>query len=248
MATLANPALGQFVSALRGALVFGQVQILRAGDTFKLRHAFDQAADEDSLREVKLEDLRALVNSTAQGAFRPLKSAPNLATGWKLTIASQRDLGTALDIFYPGAIADWFAVRSGNPQLTNYREFTNRQTGMYRITQMLSDAQAAQVIRACCHSQFCLKQRLWNVEGLAPDELADKSPIPCLEPCALMLEFARTAMRLEQEAASGEGESPISPATAQAALAQTDKPVREADFSDACNPRRLQLVIEKFRN
>jgi hypothetical protein len=60
----------------------------------------------------------------------------------------------------------------------------------------LSDEQARS--SACCES-VCLKRRLWSIAGLAPDASDAKSAIPCLEPCAIMLEFARKAMRLEQE-------------------------------------------------
>jgi hypothetical protein len=69
---------------------------------------------------------------------------------------------------------------------------------MYRITQMLDDAQAREVIRACCNAGCCLKRRLWTVESLAPDAPAEKSEIPCWEPCAILLESARKAVRVEQ--------------------------------------------------
>jgi hypothetical protein len=96
---------------------------------------------------------------------------------------------------YPGAVADWFATQAAQPPVTSYREFTSRQTGMYRITTHLDDAAVAAVIHACCHKDFCLKRRLWTVEGAAPDAADAKSLIPCLEPCAILLEAARKAAR-----------------------------------------------------
>ena len=96
------------------------------------------------------------------------------------------------------------------------------------------------MIRAGCHGKFCLKQRLWTVNGLPPDSSEEKSLIPCLEPCALLLEFARKAMRLEQAVASGE--------TIDIPRAdETNSEMREADFESSSNPRRLQLAIEKQR-
>ena len=70
---------------------------------------------------------------------------------------------------YPGAIADLYATREGAAPVTNYREFTDRQTGMYRITTFLSDADAGLTIQKCCAPEFCLKRRLWSVSGLSPE-------------------------------------------------------------------------------
>jgi hypothetical protein len=102
---------------------------------------------------------------------------------------------------------------------------------MYRITTMLPDAIAGAAIRACCHVDSCLKRRLWSVDGLAPEEAGPKSVIPCLEPCALMLEFARKVARLEQNAAPPAGE-PVADAA-------------ESDFDAPNNPRRARFVLEK---
>jgi hypothetical protein len=81
--------------------------------------------------------------------------------------------------------------------VTDYRAFTERQTGMYRITTKLSDSDVAGVIRACCAKESCLKRRLWTISGLETDSPETKSIIPCLEPCAMLLESARTAARLK---------------------------------------------------
>lgn len=235
-ATVANPALEAFVAAVGKELVLAQVLIRREGTGFELRHVNDSEVAKESLRTLARSDLRNLAQFTSTGAFRPLKSAPNLQTGWRVSVSNPAELDTALRHLYPGAVADWFAALSSSPPVTHYREFTSRQTGMYRITQMLTDQQAAPVIRACCHPSFCLKQRLWTIEGLAPDAPESKSVIPCLEPCALLLEFARKAVRLEQ--ASEEAEA----ATEQES--ETEE-VREADFNSPNNPRRIQLRLEK---
>jgi hypothetical protein len=124
---------------------------------------------------------------------------------------------------------------------------------MYRITTMLSDPQAAQVIRACCDARFCLKRRLWSVNGLEPDAPDAKSLIPCLEPCAVMLEFARKAVRIEQE--EGRPTLTLAPSEVASLLAALDAAVaspaagqREADLAAADNPRRLKLLREKLQD
>ena len=155
----------------------------------------DGGAAAESLRAIKLSEARALAQHTAAGEFRPLKSAPTLRTGWRLPLANDAELAAALQHLYPGALADWHAARAANPPVTNYRDYVNRQSGMYRITAKLDDAQATGVIRAGCDRANCLKRRLWSVAGLEPDAALEKSLIPCLEPCAVLMELARKTVR-----------------------------------------------------
>jgi len=252
MVATPNPALEKFVSQMGNERVLAQVFITRKERGYELRHVADRATPEENLRLLPLPDLRTLAHATAKGAFRPLKSAPNLQTGWRSTAASDHDLGDALRHLYPGAVADWFAAQAERPPVTNFREFTGRQTGMYRITALLDDEQAAQVIKAGCHKQFCLKQRLWSVPGLGIDALAEKSMIPCLEPCAVLLEFARTAMRIEQSKEPHLSLTAQEIITVRSALETLlDKFAagdREADFSSPANRRRIQLLLEKLKS
>lgn len=230
-----NPALSRFLALLQPDCALAQVLVTRTPPGFSLRHLDDRLSDPENLRLLSLDQLRTLVQSTSAGAFRPLKSAPNLSPGWRHEADGPGDLASALNEIYPNALADWFAATEPHPPVTGYRAFTARQSGMYRITTFLDDTQAATVIRACCHRKFCLKQRMWTVAGLEPDRAVEKSIIPCLEPCAVLLEFARQAVRLEQAEKSGAED-----------VEDSGGPVREADFSSPGNPRRQQWVLEKL--
>jgi hypothetical protein len=245
-----HPSLQAFVAQIRDGLALAQVLIRRTASGVELRHLADRDRAAGTLRELALTDLRALAQFTATGAFRPLKSAPDLQNGWVFRARDDAQLEGALNQLYPGAVADWFAAHSPTPPVTHYREFAARQTGMYRITTMLTDSQAAQVIRACCHKGFCLKQRLWTVDGLTTDAADEKSLIPCLEPCAVLLEFARKAVRIEQEE---KVELPLSQSEAlsleaalRTALEHPDREAPAGDFAAPANPRRLQLLLEKL--
>jgi hypothetical protein len=246
-----NPALRAFLAQLGQELLFAQVVIGRTRRGYELRHETDRHSARQLLRLTPVAALRELAQRTAAGAFRPLKSAPNLVSGWRAVAANDDELETALQALYPGAVADWFAARTQPPPVTHYREFTERQTGMYRVTTLLTDEQAAQVTRACCHRRFCLKRRLWTTGGLEPDAAEEKSLIPCLEPCALLLEFARKALRLEQEnegaAVTFPGELPSLEAALKNVLDSPTPGKCEADFNSPTNPRRLQLAIEKLK-
>ena len=251
MTATPNPALRQFVAQLGDAFVLAQVLVRPRDQRFELRHIADRSAGAPQLRDVKPEALRTLTQFTADGAFRPLKSAPNLASGWRAVAADIEQLGVALEGLYPGAVADWFAARGPEPPVTHYREFTGRQTGMYRVTTMLDDAQASRMAVACCDARFCLKRRLWTLPRLAPDDPGAKSVIPCLEPCAVLLEFARKAVRLEQEdkmhVELSAGEVSTIQETLRSAL--ESKPAgREADFSQPGDRRRVRLLLARLES
>ncbi len=198
MSKFENPASKEFAAQIGGELTLAQVVIRRAANGYELRHAADREAAAETLRSIELVGMRKLAQYTATGEFRPLKSAPTLERGWRLSVTGIAELETGLDMLYPGAVADWFAARAQNPPVTNYRDFANRQSGMYRVTAMLTDAQAGEVIRECCAPASCLKRRLWTVAGLDLDGAQNKSIIPCLEPCAVLLEAARKAFRAAQ--------------------------------------------------
>lgn len=246
MSVVNNPALRAMLARIAPELTLGQVWVRRVQEGFELRHVADREAA--ALREVTPEELRAIAQFTEAGAFRPLKSAPNLPAGWRCIARTGDELETALRHLHPGAVADCHAVHSSSPPVTHYREFTARQTGMYRATALLTDEQAAEMARACCHPNFCLKQRLWTVGDLARDE--GKSLIPCLEPCPLLLEFARKAQRIELEDQARFPLAVDDARTVQSALRlalRIGTPAgRESEFSAPDNPRRLQLVLEKL--
>ena len=248
MSAVMNPALRAFAALIAPELTLAQIFLRRVVEGFELRHVADR--ETATLRAVAPEELRSLAQCTSGGAFRPLKSAPNLQAGWRCLARNEEELETALRHLYPGAVADWYAAQSSSPPVSHYREFTARQTGMYRATALLTDTQAAQMARASCHRNFCLKQRLWTVEGLSADDAAEKSMMPCLEPCPVLLEFARKAQRIELEEKTRFDLAPADARTLQAALQGALRPAdeggREADFSADDNPRRLQLVLEKL--
>jgi len=248
MNALANPALRAFLAEMSEETRFGQVAIHRRASGFTLCHHQDASTGRQDLREVTLEELHALAQFTASGAFRPLKSTSNLQPGWRFQAADETALELALNSLYPGALADWFAARATPPPVTHYREFVNRQTGMYRIAQTLTDERVADLAGAAC--SMCVKRRLWTVPGLEGEAPQGKSVIPCLEPCALLLEMARRVGRMDKE---DKVELPLSPAeiaTLVAALktqlAHFDPAAREGDFSAPANPRWVLRLLNQL--
>ncbi len=227
------------------------MRIQRGADGFRLHHVDDLGRPDHELRRIQVCELRSLAQTTAHGSFRPIKTAPTLRSGWSALPATAQQLERGLDALYPGALVDWFAAQNAPVPIQHYREFTARQTGMYRVTQQLNDLEVAAVVRAGCHAQFCLRKRFWTVDGLNPDDTqAGKSSIPCLEPCPLILELARRGRRLEQEART------LVPMVADdvttlvqaldVVLTQPTETVREGDLADPANPRRIRLLRDRL--
>ena len=193
-----TPALERFIETFPGDIELAQVSIARTPKGFEIRQVADRDLPADDLEPVRVEDLRKVAQADATGAFRPLKSAPTLRTGWRCMVGNPADLEQALGRLYPGALADWLAAQNAVPPVTSYRDFTERQTGMYRTTRKLSDGEVVEVIGACCAANSCLKRRLWSVGGFPTDASEAKSLIPCLEPCAVLLEAARVLAKQKQ--------------------------------------------------
>jgi hypothetical protein len=201
-----NPWLAHFIDARWDEVVIAQVLVKRTAGGFELRHVADERAEVGALKAIRPSDARKIANFNAAGEYRPLKSTPDLPSGWMVRANSPEELEEALNNFYPNALADRFALNQTPPPITGYREFTARQTGMYRITTFLSDADLARVIENLC-AKKCLKQRLWASGEIATDPPEKKSAIPCFEPCAILLEAARKEVRVLQELARDTGEA-----------------------------------------
>ncbi len=192
----------------------GEVLVTRAGSGFILRHHLDGGA-ENLTRHTAPEAAREIAKYDAAGKFRPLKSAPTLARGWELSLPDAAALQLALECLYPAAIANW--LRHTDAPIATLRETLNRQTGIYRVTALIRDDEAQQLVASTCSSDKCLRRILWPLDAAhswtslpcekqtaasAPDEI----PLLCTDACPLLLGGARSAvkkrMKAEQPAAS----------------------------------------------
>ena len=95
-----------------GGNFVGQIFIARAESGWDLRHAEDAKRD-DLAAFSKWEDARTLANFDDAGAFRALKTAPNLRHGWRLVLQDAHSVRLALDYFYPAMIGVWLAHSRG---------------------------------------------------------------------------------------------------------------------------------------
>ena len=187
----------------------GQVLISPLDDGWELRHADDAGRN---VLEVfsAWEDARMLASRDDGGSYRALKTAPNLRHGWRLVLSDTAAVRFALDYFYPAMLGVWLAHRSGGLAPVDLHETLGRQTGMYRITQKLTDSQAQRLIGQQCRSDTgCLKTILWKIregipistlppEKFRPDATPpDAMPLLCHEACNILVAAARKTVKEE---------------------------------------------------
>ena len=175
----------------------GQVVISISGENFHLRHQDDSDAT-DLENFTSPDDAHEIARRDSRGEYRPLKTAPNLRRGWELKLSTLADLHLALDAFYPAALGNWRAVLLGEKIAPPLRETLNRQTGMYRITGLLTRDEASHINASLC-APGCLRQILWPVEPADsaphPAEPRGRIPLFCANICSLFLGEARATVK-----------------------------------------------------
>jgi sirohydrochlorin cobaltochelatase len=202
-------ALSRWLAA--GFLQIGQVRITPVEAGFELRHIED--TDRTDLEEFRdPEAARHLSVYADSGAFRPLRTAPNLRHGWSLRLADLGALRKALDHFYPSMLGVLLSHEVGELRVQQLRETLNRQTGMYAITRKLTDEQANEMVGGFCRSDGgCLKTILWQIADGVPvttlpaskfdpaaNQVGGSEPaiaMLCHEICNLLVAKARTVVK-----------------------------------------------------
>jgi sirohydrochlorin cobaltochelatase len=189
-----------------GGREIGEVAIARVGGGFELCHREDLGRN-DLRTSLGADAARKIATFDDEGRFRPLKTAPNLCHGWTLHLDDLRELRRALDYFYPAMLGVWVSHGRGELAPVPLRATLGRQTGMYRVTQKLTDDQAQTLIGGFCRSDGgCLKHILWQIEpelpirSLPAAKLQAPAAIPampllCHEACNLLVAQARVVVK-----------------------------------------------------
>lgn len=243
-----NPAIREFVQRMGARLLWGEVVIQRQAEAFDLRHVRDESRDRSSLRLVNATELRERVSRTEAEAFRPLKSAPNLPGNWVILARDAAELWQVLNVLYPGSVADWHQMLDSDFRPISFEAFAGRQSGMYRIVGGLESRLALGVARAVCQKRFCVKDRRWTVGDESSSRTEEGMAIPCLDPCAILLDAARKAARTAQEPPI---DLELAPSDLELMLGAVEQSIQAALADPAAgtetDPRRLQLLLEKYR-
>ena len=215
MATLLDSLAGWLENGLRH---IGQItllsQIENPAALWSLCHADDAATaranPEKLVRHNGPSAARELVMYDDSGNYRPLRSAPDLRHGWLLEVDSLEALRESLDYFYPAALGLWRDYLAESLEIQALRTKLQRQTGMYRSANRLSDTRAQSLIRRVCSPESgCLKKILWEINSAVPIKSLPSGkflhstpepntlPLLCQEACNILVSEARTEARNE---------------------------------------------------
>lgn len=141
-------------------------------------------------------DAREIARSDENGRFRPLKTAPTLRSGWAFSGLDPSELVQTVDFLYPATIPNWYRERTGNLDVTHWRETVSRQTGIYQVVQTWDRGEGSDhvewVTESCCVDSVCLKRREWHYdEETELDTPGGDGEFPCREPCSFVIAAAR---------------------------------------------------------
>jgi sirohydrochlorin cobaltochelatase len=198
----------------RGLRCIGEIAIDRLADgLFLLSHRDDVGHVELALYD-NPESAIELARYDDAEKYRPLKTAPTLRHGWKLAVRNVGDVCLALEHFYPGRLAAFFAFEAEALVTTPLRETLERQSGMYRIAAQIGEEQTDELVGNFCRSDGgCLRTILWRRDrtGTVPSSRlpAEKFnpafdqtgraqpvvPLLCQEACNLLVAAARTVVQ-----------------------------------------------------
>ncbi|MCK6501287.1 MAG: hypothetical protein L6Q38_17550 [Nitrospira sp.] len=244
-----HPPLDHFLATFAEERIWGQVVVRRAGSGFELCHGEDRRTPRESLRVVQVPDLRALAERDADGGFRPLKSAPTLVRGWICGPPSPEALKEALHHLYPGSMPDWWSALTGHATPANFADVALRQLGQGQVLRSLNAPALTAIIDAACAPSSCVRHRRWSAVGVAPEEPEGKSVIPCLEPCALWLSFAKACARIEESTKVALNLGPAEIATVAAALRlalnHVPKGIRAGDTHHPLHPLQITRLLDR---
>ncbi len=161
--------------------------------SFELRHV-DDVARTDLAPIAGPHELSALARRRADGQHRPLRTAADLARGWRLRAPDIPELIEALLELYGPALVDWHLGESGALPTASFMETAERQTGMYAGLTQAEPPAVESGIRRTCDGIPCLRTRLWGVEdtvgGGSASEAEQRSlrlVVPCPRPCPILL-------------------------------------------------------------
>ncbi|MGH3088270.1 MAG: CbiX/SirB N-terminal domain-containing protein, partial [Rubrobacteraceae bacterium] len=106
LAAEARESFAAWVAGSEDGRVFGQVLVEHTGSGYSIRHVED-ADDEGLEASDDPREAREIARLTEEGQHRPLKSSPNLKRGWKLDLADEEALISAMNYLYPAGVVHW---------------------------------------------------------------------------------------------------------------------------------------------
>ena len=219
---------------------------------YTIRHVEEERAADALSTHTDPLAAREIGTHDADGRYRPLRTAPSLATGWQFVDLDARGVYEAVETFYPATVVNWHREREGALDVDHWRSTAERQTGIYDVIDELPREALEWLTEACCVDSQCLRRREWEYD--ADDELhtpGGEGEFPCREPCSVVIAAARKWAILEsEEPKTWEIELTTSEknqldAILEAVADGRTAEIREADLNDGANRYRARYLRAK---
>ena len=202
-----------------GEIILGQIRVREHAAGYRLRHVEDEIEPAPPATAFSAAAAREIARYDHAGAYRSLKTAPNLKRGWAINVTGLAELRLALDAFYPAALGKALSYRKGRLSPVPLRTLLGRQTGMYRFANNISDEQANEIIGRCCDTHDrCLRRIIYGMTDLDPlsgpasaklgaeaghvPHHPDALPLICMEACTHIVSEARKVAKANYQVAA----------------------------------------------
>lgn len=147
---------------------------------FSIRHRADANRSSPSLDSITdIRELRDRVRFDDDGQYRPIAGIMTLPSGWIIDTSSIEFLARIVDTIYPASVINWYLERTDSLDVTGFDDATTRHTGRYGALTSASRTDQRAAMETVCIE--CSRRPAWA------DGAGDESPIPCSEPCSLLL-------------------------------------------------------------
>lgn len=220
---------------------------------YAVRHVDDSNATASALTtHTNPFDARDIGTLDPDGRYRPLKTAPSLASGWIFPELTADEVYELVEAFYPATVVNWHREQRGALDIDHWQDEQDRQSGIYNLITVLPDEAVEWAAAACCDDSQCLKRREWELSADEPLAAAGGDGVfPCRAPCSMVVAAGREWAKLERdntqtyefELTPSEKEQieAIIDAVADGAVDE----IREADLGAEANRYRARYLREK---
>ncbi len=220
---------------------------------YAVRHRADRAVTPDDLEPYRdPQAARELSRFDDRGQYRPLRSKPTMARGWRFHSLDRTEVVDVIEHCYPASIANWHHECEGDLDVEHWVDTAGRQTGRYADVADLPPEAVAWAAEACCTDQECLKRRQWEYDAERPLEVQrGDGAFPCREPCSFLIAAAREWAEREDEATEAIiGElTPTERRQLRAIVTRAADgdlgEIPDGDFADPANRHRIRYLAAK---
>ena len=167
---------------------FGQLEIFGDGSTAVLTGP--HSAGQSTTVPATLEALRDWLRFDDLGRYRPLPGARTMRGGWRLQCHEGLTLPQAVAVAYPQVERHIVARQEGTLRVVSLEEVLSRQFGRYAVANELP--QSARDVAADTVCARCVKSPLWR-PTTGPLTEGTSLPLPCPEPCSVVVSLCREA-------------------------------------------------------